>query len=81
MTMTTPMQFDSRVRRPRQPRREHIWPTACARRIKVGIDYQWVWYDKWGKDYGPWATKHTAETLGPQAAAKEEKLLRMSHSG
>jgi len=37
----------------------------------------WIWIDQFGKDYGPWPTKDMAEVLGPDHAAKEEKLLRM----
>ena len=38
----------------------------------------WLYYDKYGKDYGPWKTKKQAAILGAEHAAQEEKLLRES---
>ena len=36
----------------------------------------WIWFDEFGKDYGPYATKIKAVVLGPQSASNEEILLR-----
>lgn len=35
----------------------------------------WVWWDRHGKDYGPYGSKHEAETRGPLAAKREEQML------
>lgn len=45
-----------------------------AVRFKEG----WIWFDEFGKDYGPWATKNEATVLGPAHAKLEEKLLRQA---
>ena len=47
-----------------------------AQRLRSG---EWLWYDQWGKDYGPFLSKKEAVVKGKVAADREEKLLRLSH--
>lgn len=43
-----------------------------AIRYKIG----WIWYNSFGRDYGPYDTKKQATVLGQERSKKEEALLR-----
>lgn len=45
--------------------------------IAVQENDGWIWFDQFGKDYGPWSTKSEAEIKGKCNAAKEEKMLHL----